>query len=139
MFKIYATEALDVGAPQNVVQNEIAKVEISFPWLGVRPIVIFVLCTLKVQSTRAKYNLYSDKMHPASKMLLKMLVSFCTFERTNPETKVHCFRVPGFVLLKKYKSTIKHKINPDKVHPNKGHRYVKTIHRNKKFKIYSFM
>ncbi len=65
LFRIYATEALDVVAPQNVLQKEIAKVEISFPWLGVRPIVLFVLSTLYFESTKyKKYNFHSDIVRP---------------------------------------------------------------------------
>ena len=40
-------------APQNVYQNEIAKVGISFCCVGVRPIVLFVRCTLYFESTKS--------------------------------------------------------------------------------------
>ena len=41
-------------APQNVFQNEIAYVRISFCCFGVRPIVLFVRCTLHFESTKYK-------------------------------------------------------------------------------------
>ncbi len=41
-------------APQNVFQNEIANVRISFCCFGVRPIVLFVRCTLHFESTKYK-------------------------------------------------------------------------------------
>ncbi len=49
--------------PQNIYQNEIAEVRISSWCIGVRPIVLFVLCTLYLESTKykTKYKVQSTK------------------------------------------------------------------------------